>query len=91
MSDSDSSLPGQQSKEGVVISPRVLDTILHSQSEILIPRKSHSQPGSLQGTPYAASEPPGSRPGSARKQWIVENEVCTVNIVSKVIKTCQKI
>ena len=63
-------------QEGVVISSG--DLLLQSQSEIIRPcyqpMKSRSQPSSLQGTPYASSES-GSRPGSARKQWIVENEV----------------
>lgn len=50
---------------------------LQSQSEVLVrvaPAKAHSQPSSLQTTPYATSEP-GSRTGSARKQWTIENEV----------------
>ncbi len=66
-------------QEGVVISSG--DPLLQSQSEIIRPwktgyqpMKSQSQPSSLHGTPYASSES-GSRPGSARKQWIVENEV----------------
>ena len=58
-------------QQEVAMSPKVLATPLQSQSEIIIPVKSHSQPGSLQGTPYAVSEP-GSRPGSARKQWVDE-------------------
>ena len=68
----------------VVVSPQISNTPLESKSEIYLPKKAHSQPGSLQGTPYASSES-GSRPGSARKQWINEKvkiTIATVTIVT---------